>query len=129
MEYLNRLGANLPKSVLKEGSGLFNTILNNLPFELHAPGFNYLGPGTKLEERFAKGVKPSNPTNEAAMHHDIFYSQHKHVKERHKADEMLENKAWERVFAPDASLKERAVAYMTTNAMKIKRHLGLGLKY
>lgn len=134
MEYLIRLGTNLPKGVLREGqmkqgSGIFNALLNKLDTEIHVPGFNYLGPGTKLEERLARGDKPINKLDEAAMEHDIFYNKHKGVKERHKADEVLEYKAWDRVFAPDASLKERTAAYLTTNAMKIKRHLGFGLKF
>ena len=33
----------------------FNTILNNLPFELHAPGYCNLGPGTKIGKRLARG--------------------------------------------------------------------------
>lgn len=40
----------LPKKIIT-GSGIINYLLNcsNLP-EMHWPGYNYLGPGTKLEK-------------------------------------------------------------------------------
>lgn len=31
----------------KLGSGLFNTILNSLPFESRVSGYNFLGPGVQ----------------------------------------------------------------------------------
>ena len=36
---------------VKSGSGLFNKAVSNLPFELHLPGHNFTGPGTKLDRR------------------------------------------------------------------------------
>ncbi|CAH1107140.1 unnamed protein product [Psylliodes chrysocephalus] len=56
------------------------------------------GPGTNLNERLVRGDKPVDKLDEAAMEHSIFYRDHKNVKERHKADEILKNKAWERVL-------------------------------
>lgn len=32
------------------GSGMLNKIINSLPFEVHLPGYQYCGPGTKLEK-------------------------------------------------------------------------------
>lgn len=128
-EYLIRFVSILPKSVLNEGSGIFNKILNSLPFELHVPSYNFLGPGTRLDERLERGDKPINKLDAAALDHDIFYKHHKSTNDRHKADEVLENKAWERVLAPDANLKEKSVAWLTTNGMKLKRKFGLGLKF
>ncbi len=46
---------------------------------------------------------------------------------RHIADKELENKAWSRVLAKDLWFGEKAAAYLTTNLMKAKRHLGMGL--
>ncbi len=109
------------------GSGLFNNLLNRLPVEVHLPGYNYLGPGTNLAKRLSRGDKGINPLDEAAKQHDIFYSQHKDTTSRHIADKELENKAWNRVLAKDSSLGEKAAAYLTTNLMKAKRHLGMGL--
>lgn len=129
IEYLIRFASALPKNVVNKGAGMFNTYLNNLQTELHVPGFNYLGPGTKLEKRLIRGDKPTSNLDKLAMDHDIYYSKHKSAKERHVADKILEEKAWEIVKDPNESLKQRSVAYLTTNAMKIKRHLGLGLKF
>lgn len=109
------------------GDGLFNKFLN-LKFipELHVPSYQYLGPFTNLEKRLARGDPGINPLDRAARDHDIFYSLHQDSTSRHSADQELENKAWERVKAPDSSVSEKIAAYLTTNAMKVKRKLGMG---
>lgn len=108
------------------GCGLFNDILNlDLP-EIHVPGYQYLGPFTKLEERLTRGDPGINGLDHAAKEHDISYSKHKDIKSRHIADKKLEHAAWERVLASDSNIPEKAVAYLTTNAMKLKQKLGLG---
>ena len=111
------------------GCGLFNKFLNckRIP-ELHAPSYQFLGPFTNLEKRLKRGDQGINPLDCAAKEHDIFYSTHSDVSSRHTADKQLENRAWERVLAPDSSLSEKVAAYLTTNAMKIKQKMGMGLK-
>ena len=125
-EILMSFVSRLPKRVV--GSGLINDFINKIPFELHWPGYNYLGPGTKLDERLKRGDKPINKLDEAAKEHDIFYKNNKDTNSRNKADEVLEYKAWDRVLDPNANFGEKTAAYVTTNAMKLKRHLGMGLK-
>lgn len=40
----------------KCGNRLLNKIINKLPVELHIPGgYQYAGPGTKLEKRLTRG--------------------------------------------------------------------------
>ena len=39
-------------------------------FELHAPGYNYCGPGTNYYKRKSMGVQPMNDLDEACMEHD-----------------------------------------------------------
>ncbi|KAK9754610.1 hypothetical protein QE152_g1138 [Popillia japonica] len=39
----------------KQGGGVLNSLINNLPVELHLPGYQYCGPGTKLQKRIARG--------------------------------------------------------------------------
>jgi len=113
----------------KVGCGLFNSLLNaNILPELHYPKYKFLGPFTNLELRLNRGDKPINPLDEAARDHDIFYSQHKDSKTRHIADEILENKAWNRVLSKDGDIPEKVAAYLTTNAMKLKRKIGMGMK-
>ncbi len=111
----------------RSGSGLFNNLLNSLPVEVHLPGNNYLGPGINLAKCLSRGDKGINPVDEAAKQHYIFYSQHKGTTSLHIADKELENKAWNRVLAKDSSLGEKAASYLTTNLIKAKRHLGMGL--
>jgi hypothetical protein len=41
----------------------------------------------------------------------------------------LENRAWDRVKAKDSSLREKAVAWGVTTAMKLKRKLGGGCRF
>src|SRR6266576_903267 len=109
------------KKIFHRGRGILNSAINKLPFELHYPGYHFLGPGTKLRKRIAQGDKGINKLDEAAKRHDLFYEQHKDTKSRHSADKALENEAWERVKAPDSKLSEKVAAYLTTNAMKVKR--------
>lgn len=111
------------------GNGLFNKFLNSKIFpELHLPSYQYAGPFTDLKTRLKRGDPGINPLDQACKEHDIFYSTHPDTSSRHIADKQLENKAWQRVLDPDSSTSEKVAAYLTTNAMKIKRKMGMGLK-
>lgn len=113
----------------KEGGGLVNTLISKLPVELHIPGgYRFCGPGTHLDERLRQGQKGINPLDDSCREHDIFYSQHKDLEERHKADKILEDKAWQRVKSKDASFGEKTAALIVTGAMKAKRKLGMGCR-
>lgn len=112
----------------KHGRGLVNTLINKLPFELHLPGYQYCGPGTKLHKRLARGDPGINPLDQACRLHDIAYSENSNLEDRHKADYILEQRAWERVKSKDAKLGEKSAAWAVTNAMKVKRKLGMGCK-
>jgi hypothetical protein len=46
-----------PTQKRKRGGGFVNSLINKLPFELHIPGYNFCGPGTKLEERLKAVIK------------------------------------------------------------------------
>jgi len=111
-----------------QGRGLVNSIINALPIELHLPGYQYCGPGTKLRERLARGDPGINLLDKACKEHDIAYSKYKNINDRNIADKILEEKAWQRVKSRDAFLGERANAALITNIMKAKTKLGMGLK-
>ncbi len=113
----------------KKGSGVVNSFIDNLPLELHVPGYEYLGPGTNVDLKLSQGVKPKNKLDEAAQNHDIAYARSSDVDERHEADYKLQEDAWKRVISDDSDIGEKAAAYLTTNAMKVKRWLGAGIKY
>lgn len=113
---------------LRRGSGLLNSFINKLPFEMHIPGYNYCGPGTKLRLRLSRGDKGINKLDEACKAHDIAYAQSSNLSRRHEADRILAEKAWQRVKSSDASIGEKAAAWSVTNIMKGKRKLGMGLR-
>lgn len=64
------------------GKGLLNRIINNIPFELHLPGNQYWGPGTKRQKRLARGDPGINLLDRPCKEHDIAYSQSKDTKTR-----------------------------------------------
>lgn len=115
----------------KIGKGLVNSLIDKIPFEAHIPGYQYCGPGTKLEKRLARGDPGINPLDKACKAHDIAYSNNKSSEERTKADKILSSEAWKRVTSKDASATERAAAIAVTAAMKTKigvSKLGRGLR-
>lgn len=131
IEYLIRFVSAVPTKFLKGahvGSGLFNSILKKIPFEIHAPGYNFLGPGTNLDSRLQKGHVGVNKLDEAAKEHDIFYRDNPKTEDRHRADKVLEEKAWSRLKSKDAGLNERAWALATGTAMKLKQTFGMGIE-
>lgn len=117
--------------IYKKGKGLLNFMINKLPVELHIPGYQYCGPGTKLQKRLARGDPGINPLDAACKEHDIAYEANKNGPERTKADRALSSAAWKRVVSSDASVGERAAALAVSAAMKSKigiSKLGRGLK-
>ena len=109
-------------------SSLLNWIINHLPFELHLPGYNYCGPGTKLIKRLTRGDKGVNKLDEYCKQHDIAYHKSSNLKDRHKADLVLLNMAKERALALDASVGEKLAARLVSSAMSTKIKTGFGLK-
>lgn len=112
----------------KSGGSLLDKAINSLPFELHVPGYQYCGPGTKLKKRLKRGDKGINPLDSACKKHDIVYSQYKKGDERREADRELGKEAWKRVKSADATIGERATALAVSGIMKAKSALGFGLK-
>lgn len=113
----------------KCGKGFVNSLINKLPFELHIPGYQYCGPGTRLQKRLARNDPGINELDKACKLHDIAYSKSANdLKARHIADKDLQELAWTRFKASDASVGEKAAAWTITNIMKTKRSFGMGHK-
>lgn len=108
--------------------GIVNSLINKLPFELHLPGYQYCGPGTKLQKRLNRGDAGINPLDAQCRLHDIAYRDSKNLADRHRADHILQERAWERFNSQDASAGEKAAAWAVTTAMKTKRKFGMGIK-
>lgn len=117
---------------VRRGRGLIGNLLNKavdiLPIELHVPGYQYCGPGTKLSKRLQRGDSGINKLDAACKEHDIIYSKYRDTENRSKADRELAEKAWQRVKARDSSIGEKAAAWALTNIMKAKSKFGSGIK-
>lgn len=133
----NKRGAGLVTSLVKNATDLVGNVAGKvinkgvdlLPFELHIPGgYEYCGPGTKLEKRLKRGDPGINPLDKACKEHDIAYSQTSDTSKRAVADKILSERAWQRVLAKDASVGEKAAAWAVTNIMKAKAKLGGGVR-
>ena len=83
----------LKLNLLKKGAAggsVINTLVNKLLFEMHLPGYNFTGPGTKLYKRLnpdgtpKEWSKPINRVDNAAYHHDLCYSKHDETKTRNE---------------------------------------------
>lgn len=107
---------------------LLNWFINNLPFELHFPGYNYCGPGTNLQKKLERGIKGVNLLDEYCKDHDLAYTKYSSLKERHRADLKLMKMAKRRSSAADASFGEKIVANLVNKAMLAKVSTGSGLK-
>ncbi|KAL4127489.1 hypothetical protein QTP88_011656 [Uroleucon formosanum] len=88
--------------------------------------YQYCGPGTNLRKRLARGDKGINLLDSACREHDIAYENSNSIADRNKADYILEQRAWDRFKSKDSNLKEKAVAWGVTTAMKAKRKIGGG---
>jgi len=117
-----------PCKSIKSGGGLLNSVINALPFELHIPGYQFCGPGTRLSERLARDDQGINPLDAACREHDIAYSHSNDLAERHVADKLLAQKARKRIIARNSTLGERAAAAAVWEAMKVKTKIGMGMK-
>ena len=58
--------------------------------EFHWPGYQYLGPGTYLEKRLARGDPGINRLDRIAKAHDIDYGKAKDLKDKWAADRPTE---------------------------------------
>lgn len=57
--------------------------------EFHWPGYQYMGPGTKLKKRLTRGDPGINQLDRAAKQHDIDYSKSRNLRDKHIADRKM----------------------------------------
>lgn len=107
----------------RTGRGFLNTLINKLPVELHIPGYQFCGPGTKLQKRLKRGDTGINELDKACKEHDIAYGIYRGGRERYLADKKLARSAWDRVTSKDAKLGERLSALATAATMRAKTNL------
>ena len=63
--------------------------LSKTGIEFHWPGYQYMGPGTRLKKRLARGDPGINRLDRIAKQHDIDYSKAKSLKDKCKADQKM----------------------------------------
>ena len=74
----------------QRGTGLdIQKLIEKTGKEFHWPKMNYLGPGTRLQERLKKGHRGVNRLDELAKIHDLDYSKAKNLQDKWKADDKM----------------------------------------
>ena len=105
----------------QRGGKLFDVqnLLNKTGIEFHWPGYQYMGPGTHLKKRLARGDPGINRLDRIAKAHDIDYDKAKNLKDKWEADRKMIAKIDK--LAGRKSLTERIVRRI----MKTKLRLGM----
>ena len=63
--------------------------LGKTGIEFHWPGYQYMGPGTHLKKRLARGDPGVNRLDKIAKLHDMDYDKAKSLKDKHAADRKM----------------------------------------
>ena len=116
----------------QKGGSLLNKAINNLPFEMHLPGLNFTGPGTKLKKRLKpdltpkKWSKPINRVVKAAYHHDVCYFENDDAATRNTVCDKNMLKELEGIYNP--TLRERLDKSIVSKLIGTKVKFGMGVK-
>ena len=71
----------------QRGTGLdIQKWLGKTGIEFHWPGYQYMGPGTHLKKRLARGDPGINRLDRISKQHDIDYSKAKNLRDKWNAD-------------------------------------------
>ena len=103
----------------QKGGSLLNKFINNLPVEMHLPGHNFTGPGTKLNKRLnpdltpKKWSKPINRVDKAAYHHEFYNKDVKDLIELYSTENEEKSSVVERWIR---TMKEKMWKYLTANS-------------
>ena len=105
----------------QRGGKLFDVqnLLNKTGIEFHWPGYPYMGPGTHLKKRLARGDPGINRLDRIAKAHDIDYDKVKNLKDKWAADRKMIAKIDQ--LPGSKNLTERIVRRI----MKAKLRLGM----
>ena len=111
---------------------LLNKFINNLPFEMHLPGHNFTGPGTKLNKGLnpdltpKKWSKPVNRVDKAAYHHDVCYLKNDDTATRNAVCDKNMLKELKGIYNP--TLRERFDKSIVRKLIGTKVKFGMGVK-
>ena len=113
------------------GGSLLNKVINNLPVEMHLPGHNFTGPGTKLNKRLnpdltpKKWSKPINRVDKAAYHHDLCYLKNNDTATRNAVCDKNMLKELEGIYNP--SIREKMERGLVSTLIGTKARFGMGV--
>ena len=116
----------------QKGGSLLNKAIINLPFEMHLPGHNFTGPGTKLNKRLnpdltpKKWSKPVNRVDKAAYHHDVCYLKNDDTATRNAVCDKNMLKELKGIYNP--TLRERLDKSIVSKLIGTKVKFGMGFK-
>ena len=120
------------KTQFVKGAGIMNTLINKLPFEMHLPGYNFAGPGTRLDKRLNPNLtpkqwsKPINKVDHAAYNHDVCYLKHDDTKTRNNLCDKTMLKELDGIYNP--TLREKLDKTIIKKLLGLKMNFGMGLK-
>ena len=115
----------------QKGGSLLNKAINNLPFEMHLPGHNFTGPGTKLKKGLnpdltpKKWSKPVNRVDKATYHHDLCYLEKDDTATRNAVCDKNMLKELEGIYNP--TLQERLDKSIVSKLIGTKVKFGMGV--
>ena len=94
--------------------------------EIHLPGHNYTGAGTRTLERIAAGDQPINQIDELALQHDINYLEAIGQSDRNvlvnQADDVMVNTALDIAFGrKDSTPRERVEGLIVASILGTQR--------
>ena len=108
---------------------MLNKFINNLPVEIHPPGHNFTGPGTKLNKRLNPDLTPkkwSKPINrKAAYHHDLCYLKNNDTATRNAVCDKNMLKEFKGIYNP--TIKERMERGLVSPLIRAKARFGWGV--
>ena len=114
------------------GGSLLNKAINNLPVEMHLPGHNFTGPGTKLNKRLnpdltpKKWSKPINRVDKAAYHHDLCYLKNNDTATRNAVCDKNMLKELKGIYNP--SIREKMERGLVSTLIGTKARFGMGVR-
>ena len=114
-----------------KGGSILNKMINSLPVEMHLPGHNFTGPGTKLNKRLnpdltpKKWSKPINRVDKAAYNHDICYLKNNDTMTRNAVCDKNMLKELKGIYNP--TIRERMERGLVSSLIGTKARFGWGI--
>ena len=115
----------------QQGGSILNKMINSLPVEMHLPGHNFTGPGTKLNKRLNKDLtpkawsKPINRIDKAAYGHDLCYLKNNDTETRNRICDKNMLKEMKNIYNP--TLRERMERGLVSSLIGAKARFGWGV--